>query len=137
MSRPPAIEGPCRPPITSAAAVMPIVPLGPTLTSTSDERIRVISVMRNGVCTHDGDGVGRNSRKEECDDEDDQDGRDGLYAAVEARHGKKTKIEMSVAIGRMVRMRFIENVALCVPLGEPRPRFAHELQDCRGLRPGG
>ena len=116
---------------------MPVVPLNPTLTSTSDERISVISVMpETGFVPTMAMALAATVVKRNAMMKTIRMAVTDCTQPSSSPKWKKTKTEMSVAI-RMVRMRFIE-MSRCVrseaatalfAASELRDREAHGLAD--------
>ena len=87
---------------------MPVVPLRPTLTSTSDERISVISVMpETGFVPTMAMALAATVVKRNAMTKTIRMAVTDCAQPSKSPKWKKTKIETSVAI-RIVRMRFIE-----------------------------
>ena len=90
-----------------SAAVMPVVPLSPTLTNTSDERISVISVMPDtGFVPTMAMALAATVVKRNEMTKTIRMAVTDCTQPSSSPKWKKTKIETSVAI-RIVRMRFI------------------------------
>ena len=91
---------------------------------------------RYGVRADDGDGVGRNGREEEGDDEDDHETRDRLHPAVEQAEVEEDEDrdergdeDRQDALHRDVALRALGRFGSLLPASEFRDGEAHGLAD--------